>query len=329
MRFEIMSAGRRTLILSPRRMKARLVPLAHAVTVIMISLTFAFAFPRGGDSITKNAIVYGEAEEVTFLNVLSAPVQIDNAGLTKSDSPQKLVLSITNVTNEPVTRLVLTLFYFSPSGKLNRSEDVSEPIHLGVNSNTQVSIHLLNEIKEGERLAIAIKHVVVSQGGWVIDSRDLRDSIEAKAKGRLNHVPAARYEKNPALTKAEKAELVTSSVRRILGDKLLRKYLSIKDHETIFLSPKNIDEKLIRIPGVDIIFIKPEDIQGRADREGEIFYFECDELKSEGGQVVVIISYNIKAKLNKSFTPCCGSVVFYYQKSEGKWESTGNKIYPL
>jgi hypothetical protein len=53
------------------------------------------------------------------------------------------------------------------------------------------------------------------------------------------------------------------------------------------------------------------------------------ELTKEGGRTIVVISYNIKAKLNNTFTPCRGSVVFYYQNISGKWELRDLKIYPL
>jgi len=329
MRFEILVTWKKGLMLSLRRTKARPVQLARALIVIAACVPLAFAFPYDHDPVAENTRYHEGAEEVSFLNTVSAPVQINNANLIKSGSTRKLVLSVSNLTNEPVPRVVFSLFCFSSSGRLKRSEDISEPIDLEVNSNKLVSILLLNEIEEGERLAVAIRRVIVSHGAWEVNAENLRDAVKAKAEGRLNSIPAAHYEKNPVITEAEKSELLASSMRRILGDKSLLKYLSIKDHTTVLLSLKNVGEKSVKVPGVNITFIEPEDIQGKANQEGEIFYFEVDGLKSEGGRAVVVISYNVRAKLDRTFTPCCGSVVFYYQKTNEKWEETDTKIYPL
>jgi hypothetical protein len=84
------------------------------------------------------------------------------------------------------------------------------------------------------------------------------------------------------LTREDRAEIVRLSLERALVDQEVPDYQLIKDKKNIVLSMANIDVSLIpTLPGINLIPLTREEIQAKANSEGDFLYLEFIEIEAE------------------------------------------------
>jgi len=90
------------------------------------------------------------------------------------------------------------------------------------------------------------------------------------------------------VTGEDMPEIIRLTLERALVQGEIPAYELIKDKESIVLSTKNIDPNLIpKIPEVNFIFLDPERIQEKAEREGDFLYLRFNQVKIEDFRVLV------------------------------------------
>jgi hypothetical protein len=145
----------------------------------------------------------------------------------------------------------------------------------------------------------------------------------------LSGVVTFGQEKDRALGDEDKAEIVKLALELAVVKKEIPDYKYIKDLENIPISTENIDAgQLPKFDGVKLVLLKPEEIQERAEEDGNYVYFlEFEEFRIEGAKVIVTLNhypkYAKKPHPKYADKPRVmafgGALISEYQKRDGKW----------
>ncbi len=118
----------------------------------------------------------------------------------------------------------------------------------------------------------------------------------------------------------DEAELIRLTLERALVAKEIPDYELIRDKENIVLSTENIDLRLVpTIPGVNLILLTPEQIQRKADREGDFLYLRFRELNIQNPENAVVKLDNFWAGRNSPHMYLSGGFAIFYSKASGEW----------
>ena len=127
----------------------------------------------------------------------------------------------------------------------------------------------------------------------------------------------------------DKAEIVKLTLERALLKKEIPDYNYIKDLNDIPLSTENIKGELLpELDGIKLVLLKPEEIQERAEQDGNYVYFlEFEEFRVKGPKVIVAINhypkYAKKPHPKYADRPRVmafgGGLIIEYQRQDGKW----------
>ncbi len=124
-----------------------------------------------------------------------------------------------------------------------------------------------------------------------------------------------------AIADEDMAEIIKLALAHALVDKKIPDYHLIKDPANIVLCTENIDSSLVpKISGVNLMLLKADAIQEKADREGDFLYLCFKQLKFEDSKVTVYLD-NVwaKSKETKFMYISGGGLVIEYHKEFGSW----------
>ncbi len=83
-------------------------------------------------------------------------------------------------------------------------------------------------------------------------------------------------------------KIVRSTLERALVEGTIPAYQLIKDNESIVLSKENIDLDLIpKLPNINFTLLSRDEIQDKANREGDFLYLRFNEVKKEAYRVSI------------------------------------------
>jgi len=120
----------------------------------------------------------------------------------------------------------------------------------------------------------------------------------------------------------DEAELIRLTLERALVAKEIPDYKLIRDKGNIVLSTENIDLRLVpTIPGVNLILLTPEQIQRKADQEGDFLYLRFRELNIQSPENAVVKLDNFWAVGRNSphMYLSGGGFAIFYSKASGEW----------
>lgn len=124
------------------------------------------------------------------------------------------------------------------------------------------------------------------------------------------------------LNDGERAELVRLTLERALIDHEIPDYGMLQDPANVVLSTENIKPQFVpRLPGVTLELLSPEEIQARADTQGDFLYLRFDEMStSRENEATVSLSntWAIGANSGKAYLSGGGFTV-EYKKEGGEW----------
>lgn len=118
------------------------------------------------------------------------------------------------------------------------------------------------------------------------------------------------------ITDEDIPEIVRLTLERALVDGKIPAYEMIKDNESIVLSTENIDLSLIpKLPGVNFTLLSRDEIQEKADREGDFLYLRFHQLKIEDFKVLISLDNTwAVSKDSKVLYLCGGGFTIEYTK---------------
>lgn len=125
-----------------------------------------------------------------------------------------------------------------------------------------------------------------------------------------------------ALTAEDQAEIIRLTLERALIDQEIPDYQLIAEQENIILSTENIDASLVpTLPGIDLILLTPEEVQARANSEGDFPFLEFSQFsaRSESEATVSFNSRWAVAEDSQMGYLSGGGFSIDYQKDGGGW----------
>ena len=118
------------------------------------------------------------------------------------------------------------------------------------------------------------------------------------------------------------AEIIRLSLAIALMDKEIPDYALIKDKENIVLCTKNIDRDWVpKIDGVNLILLDLDEIQSKADLEGDFLYlrFTKFEIHDERSAVVNLDNMWMRRKGSPYMYLSGGGINISFIKESGTW----------
>jgi NACalpha-BTF3-like transcription factor len=123
------------------------------------------------------------------------------------------------------------------------------------------------------------------------------------------------------LSDEDRAELIRLTLERALIDQEIPDYGLIEDPENIVLSTENIDPELVpELEGVNLEVLTPEEIQQKANEEGDFLHLRFDEITVESADKVIVSLSNSWAVAEDSETGYLsggGFTIEYTRDGEG------------
>ena len=123
------------------------------------------------------------------------------------------------------------------------------------------------------------------------------------------------------ITREDRSEIVRLSLERALVDQEIPDYGLIHDAENIILSTANIDASLVpTLPGINLVLMTREEIQYKADGEGDFLYIEFTEFNVESDTKVTVSLNNtwaVAARADTAYLSGGGFVIEFTRSSDG------------
>lgn len=127
---------------------------------------------------------------------------------------------------------------------------------------------------------------------------------------------------NPPITREDRADIIRLSLEHALVDQEIPDYGLIQDPENIVLSTANVDASLVpTLPGINLILLTQEEIQDKANREGDFLYIEFTNITVESDTKVTVSLSNTWAVAKDSETGYLsgGGFVIEFTKTADGW----------
>ena len=133
---------------------------------------------------------------------------------------------------------------------------------------------------------------------------------------------AAQDKRQAEIRDEDKAEIIRLTLEYALVEKSIPDYNFIKDLKSVPLSTNNVSADLLpKLEGINLILLTPDEIQEKAEQDGNYIYFlEFKEIKAEGEVILVTINHVPKYAKNPKIMAFGGSVTIKYRKEDGKWK---------
>ncbi|MCP4598947.1 MAG: hypothetical protein GY847_00125 [Proteobacteria bacterium] len=133
---------------------------------------------------------------------------------------------------------------------------------------------------------------------------------------------SASINNDPSITRKDRADVIRLSLEHALVDQAIPDYGLIPDPTNIVLSTANIDADLApTLPGINLILLTQDEIQDRANREGDFLYIEFTDVTVESDTRVTVSLSNTWAVSDDSETAYLsgGGFVIEFTKIADGW----------
>jgi len=132
-----------------------------------------------------------------------------------------------------------------------------------------------------------------------------------------------------SLPDEDKAQIIRQMLEPLLsptkGEEADQSILDLEDLKRtkggVVLSTKNIKPHLVpKIPGVNLLLLKPRAIQKKADIEGDFLYLVFNQFEIKGSKLIVTLTSNwAKSRSSQEGYLSGGSMTYEFNKTCGKW----------
>lgn len=273
-----------------------------------------------------------------IFNIPNLPVRITDATFDNLEYRADFNYSIANLTDDEIWNYEVVLFFFDSKGTaISKKLEICVEFVINEESErcryfppgalidprkTEETGVILNErVEPGTKVIAAIKEVRGNKGIWQIDDTKLQSAVQSYAQGK-NYQPLELKETNHIiLTEADKLEIIKPTLEKALLNKQIPDYGLLKDKKNVVLSTENISPSLVpKLTGVNLILLSPEEIQEKANLEGDFTYLSFGEIRANGDKIFVVLRNTwVKSKTSKVMYLSGGGMFLEYRKENGKW----------
>lgn len=298
----------------------RTIGIKRAIPAVVLGLTISSI-----SIISHPPLAQGLSEDDTIslpLVVAGIPVRIDHAFL-KDRVTSEIKYQITNLSGNDITDIKFRILYFDQHKNFKRSEQqhfyMDEP-GIKPHSSRKSYFYLSSELRAKEHIAITVEEVVCKTGVWSVDAQSLERAVNTLLYGKSTNLLEARFEEHISLTERDKSEIFRSTLEKIFSSEDLKDTMDLDSSKQVILFKDNLDFNFDpQIRGTVLVPLDANELQKRADAEGEIRYLYLHPMNIEGGKVKVDVAYRNLVGTGKVFTPNFGGHVFEFYKENGKW----------
>jgi hypothetical protein len=143
--------------------------------------------------------------------------------------------------------------------------------------------------------------------------------------------PGADCSPSLFLTDQDRSELIRQTLERApIGNEMIAAEVSVKDNESVVLSTENINASLVPdIPNRDLILLRPEEIQKKADDQGDFMFLSFDRIEPRGSVISVVLANTLAKGKDSEKTEGYMSGGFFtieYQSVSGEWVSISQGV---
>ena len=139
--------------------------------------------------------------------------------------------------------------------------------------------------------------------------------------------PAEDCSPSLSLTDQDRSELIRQTLERaLIGNEMIAAEVLVKDDESVVLSTENINASLApNIPNRNLILLRPEEIQKKADDQGDFMFLSFDRIEVRGSVVQVVLANTLAKGKDSEKTEGYMSGGYFtveYQQISGEWVGT-------
>ena len=148
----------------------------------------------------------------------------------------------------------------------------------------------------------------------------------ANSPAPLNNEPSSM-----SLTDEHKSELIRQTLERaLIGNEMIAAGVLVKDNESVVLSTENINASLVPdIPNRNLILLRPEEIQKKADDQGDFMFLSFDRIEPRGSDIQVVLANTLAKGKDSEKTEGYMSGGYFtveYQQISGEWVGTAQSL---
>lgn len=280
--------------------------------LLTLTLTLVACSPTGGEPATSD-------NPATETPDLDAPVSSDDAtAMPDSDTaPEKVIegeatvesIGIAILESFPVqVRVNVTGYLGDGCTTLGEIDTRQEGDTFFVIVTTQRPADAIcTQQLVGFEESVALDVEGLPAGTYTVNVNGITDSFTLQIDNAVKPLPGTDEEPASALglPDAEVAELLRLTLVRALVDQEIPDYALLADQETIVLSTENIDLALLpELAGVNLLAMTPDEIQAKADAEGDFPY-----LRFQG--FTAVSSEEVTVSLGSTWARAANSEIFY------------------
>ncbi len=140
----------------------------------------------------------------------------------------------------------------------------------------------------------------------------------------LRFTPGAECSPLLSLTDQDTSELIRQTLERALVDNdMIAAGVSLKDNGSIVLSTENINGSLVPdIPNRKLVLLGPEEIQKKADDQGDFMYLSFNRIEVRGSIVQAVLAHTLAQGKDSEKTEgfhAGGFLTVEYKQISGEW----------
>ena len=134
-----------------------------------------------------------------------------------------------------------------------------------------------------------------------------------------------------SLTDQDRSELIRQTLElALIGNEMIAAGVLVKDNESVVLSTENTNPSLVpNIPNRNLILLRPEEIQKKADDQGDFMFLSFDRIEVRGSVVHVVLANTLAKGKDSEKTEGYMSGGYFtveYQQISGEWVGTAQSL---
>ena len=154
------------------------------------------------------------------------------------------------------------------------------------------------------------------------------------ACGGGNDDPPASLNNEPSslsLTDQDKSELIRQTLERaLISNEMIAAEVLVKDNQSVVLSTENINASLVPdIPNRNLILLRLDEIQKKADDQGDFMFLRFERIEPRGSVVQVVLANTLAKGKDSQKTASYMSGGYFtveYQQISGEWVGTEHRL---
>jgi hypothetical protein len=283
------------------------------------------------------AATRAESINVELLQVSGLPVRIDSAAVNNLEHRADFDYSISNLTDVSVWNFEVVIFILNSKSQVTKRLSVCidgvieseaelcrylppETV-IAPRKSEDVSVALNELVDSSLRVIVAVREVRTDDGIWHLSDVQMTRGLQSYLKGKPYDPLNIKKVNHIKLTEADKLAVIRQSLKTTISRKEIPDYNLLKNKKNIVLSTDNIPFNTgLKLKGFGISLLSNDQIQSKADLEGDFLLLRFGEIRANGNKIFVVLTntWTIGKSSNKMYLSG-GGIFLEYHKVKNNW----------